>query len=73
MNHVVVVGGRVVGGWRRVPGKAAMVVETILATRLPAAAQKQLEAAAARFAKFLGLPVKLRARTAQRIVRLRRA
>jgi len=62
MNHVVVVGGRVVGGWRRLPGKDAMVVETILADRLTAAAQRALEAAAARFAKFLGLPVTLRAR-----------
>ncbi|HXU01906.1 MAG TPA: winged helix DNA-binding domain-containing protein [Polyangia bacterium] len=63
MNHVVVVGGRVVGGWRRLAGKkGALVVETILATPLVGAAQKSLEAAAARFERFLGVPVELRAR-----------
>jgi len=65
MNHVVVVGGRVVGGWRRLPGKDAMVVETILAARLAGRARDGLQAAAARFEKFLGQPVKLRARPAR--------
>ena len=61
-NHIVVVAGRVVGGWRRLPGKGAVVVETMLATRLGGAAQKALQVAAARFEKFLGLPVTLKAR-----------
>jgi hypothetical protein len=58
MNHVVLVGGRVVGGWRRLPGKGATIVETMLAARLDAMA---LRAAAARFQKFLGQPVTIRA------------
>jgi hypothetical protein len=64
-NHIVIVAGRVVGGWRRLPGKRAMVVETALATRLDGAAREALRAAAARFANFLGLPVTLRARPAR--------
>jgi hypothetical protein len=62
MNYVVMVDGRVVGGWRRVPRKDAMIVETTLATRLDAHARKALEAAAARLQKFLGQPVTLRTR-----------
>src|SRR4029079_5647210 len=62
MNHVVSVGGRVVGGWRRVPGKGATIVETTLATRLDAGAREALRAAAARFERFLGHTVTLRAR-----------
>jgi hypothetical protein len=64
-NHIIIVRGRVVGGWRRLPGKRAMVVETALATRLDGAAREALRAAAARFANFLGLPVTLRARPAR--------
>ena len=48
-NHIVVVDGRVVGGWRRLAGKGAMIVETTLAVRLDAAAREALRAAAARF------------------------
>jgi hypothetical protein len=62
MNHVVTIAGRVVGGWRRIAGKNAVVVETTLATRLDARARDALKAAAARFATFLGQPVTLRAR-----------
>ena len=63
-NHVVSVGGRVVGGWRRLPGKGAMIVETTLAVRLDAPAREALRAAAARFEKFLGQPVTLQTRPA---------
>jgi hypothetical protein len=63
-NNVVIVGGRVVGGWRRVPAKGAAIVEATLATRLEAPARALLEAAAGRFGKFLGLPVTLRAHAA---------
>ena len=63
-NHIVIVGGRVVGGWRRLAGKGAMIVETTLAARLDAAAREALRAAAARFEKFLGQPVTLRTRPA---------
>jgi hypothetical protein len=63
-NHLVLVGGRVVGVWRRLPGKGAMTVETTLAIRLDAPARTALRAAAARFEKFLGHPVTLRMRPA---------
>ena len=53
-NHLVVVDGRVVGGWRRLRGKGAMIVETTLVARLDAAAREALRAAAARFQTFLG-------------------
>jgi hypothetical protein len=62
MNHVVMIDGRVVGGWRRVAGKGATIVETTLPARLDAKARAALQAAAARFQKFLGHPVTLRAR-----------
>ena len=62
MNYVVTVGGQVVGGWRRLPGKGATIVETVLATRLDAAAREALRAAVARLRKFLGHPVTVRAR-----------
>jgi hypothetical protein len=61
-NHLVVVDGRVVGGWRRREAKGAMTVETMLVTRLDGRARAALAAAAARFQAFLGLPVRLRAR-----------
>ena len=61
-NHIVVVDGRVVGGWRRLEKKGAMIAETMLVARLGAAAGKALRAAAARFQTFLGMPVQLRVR-----------
>ena len=66
-NHVVVVDGRVMGTWRRVAGKGAMVVETAIAGRLGAAEREGLRAAVARFEHFLGVPVKLTARRAGRM------
>jgi hypothetical protein len=68
-NHIVFLGGRVVGGWRRVPAKGALIVETALAIRPDPAARAALQAAAARFQAFLGLPVKLsvRARASARL------
>ena len=61
-NHIVIVAGRVVGGWRRLPGKREMVVEIALATRLDGAAREALAAAAERFGRFLRVPVIVRAR-----------
>ena len=66
-NHVVVVDGRVVGGWRRLEAKGAMTVETTLVSRLDGVARASLRAAAARFQSFLGMPVKLRARPGGRM------
>jgi hypothetical protein len=64
-NHLVIAGGRVVGGWRRLSGKAATIVETMLAVRLDAATRAALRAAAARFEQFLAQPVTLRTRPAR--------
>jgi len=61
-NHLVAVDGRVVGGWRRLEEKGAMIAETMLVARLGAAEGKALRAAAARLQTFLGMPVRLRAR-----------
>jgi hypothetical protein len=62
-NHLVAVDGRIVGGWRRLEEKRAMIAETMLVARLGAAERKALHAAAARLQTFLGIPVQLRART----------
>jgi len=61
-NHLIVVDGRVVGGWRRREAKGAMIAETMLVARLGAAEGKALRAEADRLQRFLGMPVKLRAR-----------
>jgi hypothetical protein len=62
-NHLVAVDGRVVGGWRRLEAKGVMTVETNLIARFArdARAGAGLKAAAARFQKFLAMPVKVRA------------
>jgi len=59
-SNVVVLNGRVVGGWRRTQARAAVVVETKLLVPLPAAARAALRAAAARYGRFLGSAVELR-------------
>jgi len=59
-NNVVVVDGRVVGGWRRTLAKKTAVVETRLAMPLPARARAGLRAVAQRYGRFLGMPVTLR-------------
>jgi hypothetical protein len=59
-NNVVVVDGRVVGGWRRTLAKDAAVIEPKLVVRLSAGARAGLRAAAERHGRFLSVPVKLR-------------
>jgi hypothetical protein len=61
-SHLIAVDGRIVGGWRRLTAQGAMIAETMLVARLSAAEGKALRAAAERLQKFLGMPVKLRAR-----------
>jgi len=61
-NNMVVVDGRVVGGWRRTTGKGGAVIEMTLAGPLSAATRTRLRAAAERYGRFLGLPVTLRER-----------
>jgi hypothetical protein len=66
-NHIVVVDGRVVGGWRRLAARTSMIVETAVVGRFGAAERAALRAAAARFQAFLGVPVKLHARASGRM------
>lgn len=57
--NVVFVDGQLVGGWKRVVEKNAVVVELDLACRLSAPEKRRVVAAAHRFGRFLGLPVRL--------------
>lgn len=50
-NHLVILDGRVIGGWRREQGKTE--IEITLITRLNAAEKKALAAAKARLTKYL--------------------
>ena len=58
-NHLVVRNGQVIGGWRRTAEKDSVSVELELLTRLSKREQVELEKAGKRYAKFLGLPVRL--------------
>jgi hypothetical protein len=53
-----VIGGRVLGVWRR-SGSAKVAIEVTPFERLPSAAQRSLQEAAGRYATFLGTPVTL--------------
>jgi hypothetical protein len=57
MNPVVLVDGRVAGGWRRTLGKRAVSIELKLLRPLSRAEKEGLHAAAERYGRFLGLPV----------------
>ena len=60
MAHVVFVNGQLVGGWKRVFQKKAVVVELDLVARLTRAERARVAVAARRFGVFLDLPVTLR-------------
>lgn len=62
LAHVVVVDGQLVGGWKRIVEKKAVVVELELMAQLTAAEKGRVTAAARRFGDFLALPLKLRCR-----------
>lgn len=62
LNHVIVVDGQLVGGWKRVLEKGRVVVEIDLAARLTATEKRRVAAAADRFGAFLGLPAHLEVR-----------
>lgn len=59
LTHIVVVGGRIVGTWKRSLKKDAVIIETNLFFRQTAAANRAIAAAAHRYSVFLGLPVTL--------------
>ena len=62
INHVVTIGGQIVGGWKREQRGDAIVVSMKLADRLSRAERAQVETARARFEKFVGGPVRLEER-----------
>ena len=55
---VVFLNGKILGGWRRTIAKEAVTVDTQLLIPMDRAETKALEAAAERYARFLGLPLR---------------
>ena len=58
-NHLVVVDGIAIGGWRRLPAKRSVAVQPTLLRQLTPRETEALAGATARFSDFLGLPVTL--------------
>jgi hypothetical protein len=61
-NPVILLDGRVVGTWRRTLGKKDVLVELGAAAALDAAQRAALADAAARYARFTGLPARVSVR-----------
>ena len=59
IRHALVIGGQVAGTWRTNPGVRGVVVEVEAPRRLTAGARRGLAQAAARYRRFLGVPVSL--------------
>lgn len=59
LNHVVLLDGRVAGAWRRVVGREAVTAELLPGWTPRPKQQRAVEAAAQRYARFLGMPVVL--------------
>jgi hypothetical protein len=59
-RHVVVLNGRVIGGWRSMIEGHAVIVEPRLMRALDGAQSEALRAAAERYASFVGRPVHVR-------------
>jgi hypothetical protein len=57
--HVVTVDGMLVGGWKRLSGPGEVVVRLDLLRELSVTEREALEAAAAAFGAFVGMPVRL--------------
>jgi hypothetical protein len=55
--HVIVLDGQLVGGWKRSVSSKAVTVDVQLVSKLKPATRKALLATAARYGKFLALPV----------------
>jgi Winged helix DNA-binding domain len=64
--HVAFIDGQLVGGWRRLVERSAVVVELDLVTRITRGERERLEAQGRRLATFLGAPVTMRDRNRQR-------
>jgi hypothetical protein len=59
IEHIVIVDGQVVGGWRRRIGDKQAIVELKLVARLSAAEKRAIHGAAKGYGSFLGVPVRL--------------
>lgn len=58
-NHIVVLNGQVVGGWRRIPEKVGVTVALTLLKKLAREQEAALALAVERYRRFLGAPVTL--------------
>jgi Winged helix DNA-binding domain len=56
-NHIVVIDGRVTGTWRRTLEKDSVIIESSFFAPLTKAEARAVAAAAARYGRFIGLPV----------------
>jgi hypothetical protein len=56
-QHTIVVKGRIVGTWKRILKKQALVIETNLFTQLTKAEDRSVAAAIQQYGEFLELPV----------------
>lgn len=65
LGPVVVVDGRLVGSWKRALAKDAVTVSMTLYTPLDGERRAAVVAAAERYGRFLGLPVKVETRSAR--------
>jgi Winged helix DNA-binding domain len=59
-GNVLIIGGQIVGGWRRTLARQTLVVELRLLIRLREAERRAVAAAVQRFGDFHALPVKIR-------------
>ena len=59
LQHALVIGGQVAGTWRTVPGPKQLVINVTRLRQLTAAERRGLTLAAARYGRFLGVPVSL--------------
>ena len=55
----LVIGGQVAGAWRTIPGDKGLVVQVETTNRLAGGVRRGLARAAARYGRFLGVPVSL--------------
>jgi YHS domain-containing protein len=60
LNYVVVVGGQIVGTWKRTLSKDAVLIEANLFRPLTQPEKRAVASAADLYGRFVGLPVKLR-------------
>jgi winged helix DNA-binding protein len=64
MRRLIVIDGHAVGSWKRVLGGRSVTHEASLHAPLDRGQTQAFEAAVERFARFLGLPVKVETRVA---------